>query len=98
MPTKEEQQGYTYMALIDGEWQQVTIEESPVELLERFEKDEEWIRVRHGHWINHYDDIWPEESTMECSLCHEEQGRGMLDTNYCPHCGAKMDGKENTDG
>lgn len=47
--------------------------------------------VRHGHWIDHYDNIWPEESTWECSLCHEEQGRGMLDTNYCPNCGAKMD-------
>ena len=50
--------------------------------------------VRHGHWINHYDDIWPVESTMECSLCHEEQGIDMLDTNYCPNCGAKMDGGE----
>ena len=51
--------------------------------------------VRHGHWIAHYDDIWPEESTLECSICHEEQGKGMLDINYCPACGAKMDGGKN---
>ena len=51
--------------------------------------------MRHGHWIAHYDDIWPEESTLECSICHEEQGKGMLDINYCPACGAKMDGGKN---
>lgn len=50
--------------------------------------------VKHGRWINHFDDIWPEESTMECSLCHKEQGMGMLDTNFCPNCGAKMDEDE----
>lgn len=53
--------------------------------------------VKHGRWIKHWDDIWPEESTLECSLCHEEQGIGMLDTNYCPYCGAKMDEKRSED-
>ena len=33
--------------------------------------------VRHGHWIYHPDDLFPYESTQECS--------------YCPNCGAKMD-------
>ena len=50
--------------------------------------------VKHGRWTIHFDDIWPEESTMECSFCHEEQGMGMLDTNFCPNCGAKMDEDE----
>ena len=46
--------------------------------------------VRHGHWINHYDDLFPEESMVECSLCHEYEYLD-IDTNYCPNCGAKMD-------
>ena len=46
--------------------------------------------VRHGHWINHYDDLFPEESMVECSLCHEYECLN-IDTNYCPNCGAKMD-------
>lgn len=47
--------------------------------------------VRHGHWINHYDDLFPEESTQECSVCHAEQMGTMLNDNYCPNCGARMD-------
>ena len=47
--------------------------------------------VRHGHWINHFDDLFPEESTQECSVCHAEQMGTMLNDNYCPNCGAKMD-------
>lgn len=46
-----------------------------------------------GHWINHYDDLFPEESTEECSICHQEQSIGN-DDNYCPNCGAKMKGAE----
>ena len=52
------------------------------------------VPVTHGHWINHYDDLFPEESTRECSVCHAEQMVTMLDDNYCPHCGAKMERKE----
>ena len=46
--------------------------------------------VRHGHWISHFDDLFPEESTQECSVCHAEQMGTMLNDNYCPNCGAKM--------
>jgi len=44
-----------------------------------------------GEWIVHFDDIWPEESTMECSVCHEEQPL-EIDDNFCPNCGARMKG------
>lgn len=44
-----------------------------------------------GEWIVHFDDIWPEESSIECSVCHEEQPLG-IDDNYCPNCGVKMKG------
>ena len=53
--------------------------------------DSELVPVRHGRWINHYDDLFPEESTQECSVCHAEQMGTMLNDNYCPNCGAKMD-------
>ena len=44
-----------------------------------------------GEWIIHFDDIWPEESTIECSVCHEEQPL-EIDDNFCPNCGARMKG------
>ena len=49
------------------------------------------IEVSEGEWIIHFDDLFPEESTIECPICHEEQPLG-IDDNYCPNCGAKMKG------
>lgn len=100
MPIKGEQQGYTYKALINGEWQEVTIQESPLELVERFEQDEEWTRVRHGHWIGasqtKYEKMFYPQRTFKCSVCGNyldfdgvNAGRGSA--NFCPNCGAKMD-------
>ena len=48
-------------------------------------------KEKHGKWIYHIDDLFPVESTQECSLCHHEQPLNILDENYCPNCGAKMD-------
>ena len=48
-------------------------------------------QVVHGHWINHFDDLFPEDSMIECSECHEFTNI-LPDDNYCPNCGAKMDG------
>ena len=42
--------------------------------------------VVHGRWIMHDDEFG---LTCECSACHIET---MEDGNYCPNCGAKMDG------
>ena len=42
--------------------------------------------VVHGRWIMHDDEFG---LTCECSSCHIET---MGDGNYCPNCGAKMDG------
>lgn len=47
--------------------------------------------VRHAHWIYHPDDLFPHDSTQECSLCHEEEYLTLDNDNYCPNCGAKMD-------
>lgn len=47
--------------------------------------------VRHGHWIIHVDELFPADSTQECSVCHGEEWLGIKHENYCPNCGAKMD-------
>lgn len=43
--------------------------------------------VRHGHWTKRW---YPDGSKIgyECSLCYTHWDG---ETNYCPHCGAKMD-------
>ena len=46
-----------------------------------------------GRWIMHIDDLFPVESTMECSECREHQPI-TIDDNYCPNCGAKMEVEE----
>lgn len=65
--------------------------------------------VRHGHWIKMTDS---DGDYYCCSNCGEELPRysctfptptkpfplmkSVDKTNYCPNCGAKMDGKDNT--
>ena len=49
--------------------------------------------VRHGRWIDAYPYIEPNPMFMYgiCSECGFEQGISKY-LNYCPSCGAKMDG------
>lgn len=47
------------------------------------------VEREHGKWIMHIDDLFPAESTMECSKCHHEQSL-IIDDNFCPSCGADM--------
>ena len=47
--------------------------------------------VRHGHWIYHRDNLFPSDSTQECSYCREEESLTLHNENYCPNCGTKMD-------
>lgn len=47
--------------------------------------------VRHGHWIN-------ENFYTRCSVCnnmaiYDKYGQ-EVESDYCPRCGAKMDGNE----
>ena len=53
------------------------------------------VEVVHGWWIKHPDDLFPAESMQECSVCHEQEFFTLLNENYCPNCGAKMDGDGN---
>lgn len=47
--------------------------------------------VRHGHWIN-------ENFYTHCSACGKtamyDKYEQEVESDYCPHCGAKMDGDE----
>lgn len=46
--------------------------------------------VRHGHWIN---ERYGNKDCLTCSVCG--MTRNYLNQfEYCPHCGARMDGKE----
>lgn len=42
---------------------------------------------RHGHWAICSDGYYP-----YCSECKEEPKNGVM-SDFCPKCGAKMDGK-----
>lgn len=46
-----------------------------------------------GKWIMHIDDLFPEDSMMECNVCHEYQYL-TCDENFCPNCGADMKGEK----
>lgn len=51
----------------------------------------------HGHWIDHISEIFPADSTVECSVCHEHVSALLGNLKYCPNCGAKMDEYINKD-
>ena len=47
--------------------------------------------VRHGRWY------WAKDGHCKCSVCEQYATvkRLVVKTNYCPNCGAKMDGGTN---
>lgn len=62
--------------------------------------------VKHGHWVyNQNGHDWG-LGAWECSLCHSVNNNLPIDkrfspyvyagSKYCPNCGAKMDGGENS--
>ncbi len=61
------------------------------DILLKFMREMPSVDRPQGEWINHFDDLFPEDSTIECSICHEEQPL-EIDDNYCPNCGARMKG------
>ena len=50
------------------------------------------VPVVHGRWIFHKKEIWGmwDQSFYECSNCGRRNP--LYRFNYCPNCGAKMDG------
>ena len=54
-------------------------------------KEEDWVPVVHGRWIYNNMGGW------KCSECNNQAPFWCMAstqnlTNYCPNCGAKMDG------
>lgn len=58
--------------------------------------------VRHGKWIESEDDYYG-LYIIKCSLCREvwcfevEDAVKLMNYNYCPNCGAEMDGEVGND-
>lgn len=50
--------------------------------------------VVHGKWVKHKDHINP---YITCSVCNMFMPDEFKYFDYCPHCGAKMDVKEDSD-
>ena len=76
--------------LRDALYDSDTITMEGVKIINRF-PSEDVVTVRHGHWIYHPDDLFPNDSTQECSYCHAEESLTLYNENYCPNCGARMD-------
>ena len=61
-----------------------------------FKNKADFQEVKHGEWIKK-DHV--AEAEFKCSACRysyiEADPSVECDFNYCPECGAKMDGKEN---
>ncbi len=62
------------------------------------------VEVRHGVWVDYADRFWKRIGRMDlrCSLCGDRASNFVGGTedwwdnckpNYCPNCGAMMDGK-----
>ena len=47
------------------------------------------VEVVHGRWISSHDEF------CACSICKYPFYVGWNQANYCPNCGAKMDGGAN---
>ena len=50
--------------------------------------------VVHAYWIPQKENHEFKEVWMKCSACGYPVSRWTGNTNFCPNCGAKMDGKE----
>ena len=47
--------------------------------------------IRHGTWRESLSDMFPDGTDYRCSVCSRT---AILDSEYCPNCGAKMDKEE----
>lgn len=69
-----------------------------IQAIESFVKDvpaSDVAPVVHGRWIKPV----PGDGENYCSVCKAEQpwfyGYGYFEPDYCPNCGARMDGEQN---
>lgn len=55
------------------------------------------VEVVHGHWYWKPDNDRERSWTLTCSVCESQEGTSES-YNYCPNCGAKMDGERKNNG
>lgn len=65
------------------------------------------VPVVHGRWVSRVNPQWPAHRHDACSvcgwwntknaLCYDGNHKPGHSLNYCPNCGAKMDGEEQDD-
>lgn len=74
-------------------------ERHDAETCEDFKNKADYAEVKHGEWIK-LDGEWREQSTNKPLIIHQCSFCGTFyqnaPYNYCPHCGAKMDGRRDT--
>ena len=58
------------------------------------------VSVKHGEWVGVMTEEWCTFDECKCSVCGvvEYFNKGWKKFNYCPNCGAKMDGERKDDG
>ena len=76
-------------AILDVDMEHTT----SVEFTTKHGRKVEFAKVRHGRWIFGFDPETGERDlkAWTCSECNEKY---PWQPNYCPNCGAKMDGGE----
>lgn len=47
------------------------------------------VKVKHGHWVYKWNPYFKQDLPF-CSVC-ETVSPSVTETDYCPHCGSKMD-------
>ena len=59
---------------------------------EHFKNKADYAEVKHGEWTLETDEEMPNPlfKLVICSVC-KDKANGTY--NFCPHCGAKMDGR-----
>ena len=55
------------------------------------------VPVVHGHWIEHEEMLWDENTSAPYYKCSECGYDTRHDTPYCPMCGSRMDEERGSD-
>ena len=93
MADKEYIERGALLKYIDDELFLEQSEKSYLKMLVRKQPTADVVEVRHGEWVEHPEDWRMQMVGDKCSLCGWAVFGGVSEFNYCPNCGAKMDGK-----
>lgn len=64
------------------------------EALDTIEQKNNVAEVRHGKWLWELaDNGWANHICSECGYTKNTDIHVVIDYEYCPHCGARMDGE-----